>query len=181
MTYKATTKSICKIKSITPHQSPKPNLIMAIADARTQAYIGIFRNQHGAGGISVFQGLDRYQSGQGIGDFFRGLLRRVIPVALGAGKAALSAFAGAHDQGSSLKDSLKAVIRPAIQAAAAGSMEQISKAQQEREEKAAIQETINDVKKAQEGPSQKGTGRRRRKRVYKVKSHKRRKTISYNF
>ena len=58
---------------------------MAIADARTQAYIAVFRNQHGVGGISVFQGTERYQSGQGIGDFFRGIFRRIIPVALNVG------------------------------------------------------------------------------------------------
>ena len=132
---------------------------MAIPDAHTQAYINVFRGQSGGGGIAVFQGGSRYQSGQGIGDFFRGLLRHILPVALGVGKAALSAFSGAHEEGASIKDSFKAAIRPSLQAAATGTVEQIQKAQE-------------------------GRGRRR-KRVYKPKSHKRRKTktrgIYYNF
>jgi len=140
---------------------------MAIPDARTEAYLNIFRNQHGAGGVPVFHGLSRYQSGQGLGDFFRSVLRRAIPVALGVGKAALSSFTGAAEEGRSLKDSLKAVVRPAIHAAALGTVEQLAQAQKEH--------------------AQTGKGRRRRrgglkrKRVYKVKSHKRQKSISYNF
>ena len=134
---------------------------MAIPDAHTQAYINVFSGQSGGGGIAVYQGGSRYQSGQGIGDFFRGLLRHILPVALGVGKAALSAFSGAHDEGASIKDSFKAAIRPSIQAAAAGTVEQIQKAQQ-------------------------GQGhRRKRRRVYKPKSRKRRrvksKAINYNF
>jgi len=128
---------------------------MAIPDARTEAYLNIFRNQHGSGAISVFHGLDRYQSGQGLGDFFRGLLRRALPVALGVGKAALSSFAESSDEGKSIKDALKAVVRPAFSAAARGTADQLGRAQM-------------------------GQGRRR-KRVYKAKSHKRQKTISYNF
>ena len=54
---------------------------MAIPDARADAYVGVFSNQQG-GQLQVFRGLDRYQSGQGFGDFFRGLLRHIIPVAV---------------------------------------------------------------------------------------------------
>ena len=155
---------------------------MAIADARTQAYIAVFRNQHGVGGISVFQGTERYQSGQGIGDFFRGIFRRIIPVALNVGKAALSAFSGAQDQGASFQDSLKAVIRPATQAVARGAMEQIEKVQQERAEKEQREQAEKALGVAPQ-PEQKGQGRRRRKygSVYKPEKYKRRKTVNYNF
>ena len=131
---------------------------MAIPDARAQAYIQVFKNQNG-GQLSVFRGLDRYQSGQGFGDFFRGLLRHVIPVAINVGKAALGAFAGAHDQGASIQDSLKAAIRPATSAA--------------------IGSTIEQINKAQAGSAaQAGIGKR--KRVYKHKKRSK-KMINYNF
>ena len=138
---------------------------MAIADARTAGYVAIFKGQHGGAMLPVFQGLDRYQSGQGLGDIFRGILRRVIPVALSVGKAALAAFTGAHEQGSSIKEALKATIRPATTAALSGTLEQIQKAQSE---------------KAESEKAQKGAGRRKRKRVYKSKKRYS-KQIGYNF
>jgi len=89
---------------------------MAIPDARTTAYISFFKNQSG-GSMPVFKGLPRYQSGQGIGDIFRGIWRRVVPIALNVGKAALNAFTGAQDEGASFKDSFKATLRPVASAA----------------------------------------------------------------
>lgn len=127
---------------------------MAIPDARADAYVGVFSNQQG-GQLQVFRGLDRYQSGQGFGDFFRGLLRHIIPVAVNVGKAALGAFSGAQDQGSTMQDSLRAIIRPAATAALGSTLDQINKAQS-------------------------GSGKRKRKRVYKQKKRSN-KVQKFNF
>ena len=67
--------------------------------------------------------------------FLSSIFQRIIPFAHNVGKAALSAFSGAQDQGASFQDSLKAVIRPATQAVARGAMEQLEKVQQKRAEK----------------------------------------------
>ena len=74
---------------------------MAIPDARVKAYVNLLRANTRGGPIAVFQGLSRYQSGKGFGDFFRGLLRRILPLALNVGKSALSAMGDAQQQGAS--------------------------------------------------------------------------------
>ena len=66
----------------------------------------------GVGSIAVFQGLPRYHSGKGFGDFFRGLLRRILPIGLNVGKSALSAMSDAQEQAASFQDTLKSVQRP---------------------------------------------------------------------
>ena len=109
--------------------------------------------------MPVFHGLGRYQSGQGFGDFFRGLLRRVIPIALNVGKSALSAMSDAQDSGASMQYTLKAAVRPAARAAITGTIAQIDTAQQ-------------------------GGGRKhakKRKSVYKGVAGKKSKLITYNF
>ena len=131
---------------------------MAIADARVVAYTNLFKSQMGAGAIAVYQGMPRYQSGKGFGDFFRGL-RRILPIALNVGKSALSAMSDAQDQGASFSDTLKSAVRPASKAAIHGALSQIDKAQQ-------------------------GSGRKRgrkHKTVYKGHKAKRSKAIIYNF
>jgi ribosomal protein L12E/L44/L45/RPP1/RPP2 len=150
---------------------------MAIPDARAQAYIAVFRNQHGSG-FPVFQGLDRYQSGQGFGDIFRGILRRVLPVAINVAKSALAAFSGAQEQGQSITESLKATMRPAAQAAMSGALEQFNKAQ---EEKKAQQAAAAEAKKEETAaPAQTGTGRKRKVVYKRAKKHKKNK-FNYNF
>lgn len=55
-----------------------------------------------------------FQSGEGLGDFFRGLLRHIAPIAL----RGISAFAGrtldAHQKGSTLKDAAKQALLPTL-------------------------------------------------------------------
>ena len=103
---------------------------MAIPDARVMAYTNLFKSQMGGGAIAVYQGMPRYQSGKGFGDFFRGLLRRILPIALNVGKSALSAMSDAQEQGASFSDTLKSAVRPATKAAIHGALSQIDKAQQ---------------------------------------------------
>ena len=88
---------------------------MAIPDARVMAYTNLFKSQMG-GAIAVYQGMPRYQSGKGFGDFFRGLLRRILPIALNVGKSALSAMSDAQEQGASFSDTLNSAVRPATKA-----------------------------------------------------------------
>ena len=77
---------------------------MANPDARVKAYVNLFNSQMGGGPIAVFQGLPRYQSGKRFGDIFRGLLRRIIQIALNVGKWALSVMSVAQEQRASFKD-----------------------------------------------------------------------------
>ena len=132
---------------------------MAIPDARVMAYTNLFKSQMGGGPIALFQGLPRYQSGKGFGDFFLGLLRRILPIALNVSKSALSAMSDAQEQGASFKDTLRSAVRQATKAAIHGALSQIDQAQQ-------------------------GSGRKRgrkHKTVYKGHKAKRSKPIIYNF
>ena len=54
----------------------------------------------GAGGISKFYGLSRYQNGGGFGDILRGLLKRVVPVAKDGFAAFLRAGGESMKEGS---------------------------------------------------------------------------------
>ena len=110
--------------------------------------------------MPVFHGLGRYQSGQGFGDFFRGLIRRVIPIALNVGKSALSAMSDAQDSGASMQDTLMAAVRPAARAGIGG--------------------TIAQIDKAQQGGRRKHK-KRKRKSVYKGVASKKSKRMTYNF
>ena len=102
---------------------------MAIPDTRVNAYVAMFGSQHGAGYIPVYQRLARYQSGQGFSDFFRGLLRRVLPSARNVGKSALSAMADAQEHGASFTDTVKSGLRPAATTALRSTVAELTKAQ----------------------------------------------------
>ena len=103
---------------------------MAIPDARVQAYTNLFKSQMGGGDIAVYQRLSRYQNGKGFGDFFLGLLRPILLMALNVGKSALSARSDVQEQGPSFPDTLKSALRPATKTAIHGALSQIDKAQQ---------------------------------------------------
>ena len=102
---------------------------MDIPEARVNLFVAMFRSQHGAGQIPVYQGLARYQSGQGFGDFFRGLLRSVIPIALNVGKSALSPMADTQEHCDSFTDTLQSGIRPAATTALRSTVAELTKAQ----------------------------------------------------
>ena len=98
---------------------------MAIPEARVVAYTNLLKSQLGGGAIAVYQRMPRYQSGKGFRYFFRGLLRRILPIALNVGKSALSAISDAQEQGASLSDTLKSAVRRATKAAIHGALSQI--------------------------------------------------------
>ena len=132
---------------------------MAIPDARVVAYTNLFKSQMGGGAIAVYQGWPRYQRGKGFGDFFRGLLRPILPIALNVGKSALSAMSDAQEQGASFKDTLRSAVRRATKAPIHGVLSQINQAQHGSERKRG----------------------RKHKTVYKGHKAKRSKAIIYNF
>ena len=101
---------------------------MAIPDARVMEYTNLFKSQMGGGAIAVYQGMPRFQSGKGFGDFFRGLLRRILPIALNVCKSALFAMSDAQEQGESFSDTLKSAVRTATKAAIHGALSQIDQA-----------------------------------------------------
>jgi hypothetical protein len=83
-----------------------------IMDPRQAAYYQYYVAQRG-GQLPVFRG--GRQGGEGLGDFFRGILRFIAPIAL----RGLTTFAGktldAHQQGASLADAAKSAIKPTLQ------------------------------------------------------------------
>ena len=110
--------------------------------------------------MPVFHRLGRYQIWHGFDEFFRGLICRVIPIALNVGKSPLSAMSDAQDSGASMQDTLRAAVRPAAGAAIGGTIAQIDKAQQG------------------EGRKHK---KRKRKSGYKWVASKKSKLTTYNF
>ena len=179
---------------------------MSISDARTQAYYEVFRTAQSGGLLPVYQGFSRYQTGQGFGDFFRGLFRRIIPVGLSAAKTLVSSLGSSSDAGASVSDALKSAIRPTITTALQSGTEQIEKFRAQREMAEALKRQEKELKKLaalDQGPAasipptvtesqfrsngtpsieMSGSGRRKRKRVYKHKKASRRsKHITYNF
>ena len=132
---------------------------MAIRDARVVAYTNLFKAQMGALAIAVYQVLPRYQSGKGFSDFLRGLLRRILRIALNVGKSALSAMSDAQEQVASFSDTLKSALRTATKAAIHGAFSQIDKAQK-----------VSGRKRL-----------RKHKTLYKGHKAKRSKAIIYNF
>ena len=132
---------------------------MGIPDVRVKAHVNLFNSLTDGGPIAVFYGLPRYQCKKGFGDFFRGLIRRILPIALNVGKSELSAMTDAQEHGASLKNTLRSAVRPAPKAAIHGARSQIDHAQQ-------------------------GSGSKRgrkHKTVYKGHKAKRTKPIIYNF
>ena len=93
-------------------------------------HVNFFRSQRGGGDIPLFHGLGGTKSGQLFGDFFRGMLLRVIPIARNGGKSALPGMRDAQDSGESRTYIVKAAIRQSAPAAIGGTIAQIEKAQQ---------------------------------------------------
>lgn len=84
--------------------------------SRVDAYTKYYQSQlGGSANYPVFIG---GQHGDGLGSFFRGILRFVAPIAL----RGLSVFAAntiqSHEQGASLKDAARGAIKPALGAMA---------------------------------------------------------------
>ena len=102
---------------------------MTIPDARVRAYATLFKSEIAAPLIAVFHAVARYKRGRWFGDFFRGLVQRIIPIALNVCTSALSPMRDAHEQGASFKDSLISPVRPATKAAIHGAHSPIDKAQ----------------------------------------------------
>jgi len=77
-------------------------------------YYQYYKRQYG-GEIPVFRG---GQHGDGIGDWLRGALRWLMPVAFRGLTTFGARAADAHNSGQSMADAMKAAIRPALSAAA---------------------------------------------------------------
>ena len=71
---------------------------MAVTEPGVEAYVNLFNSQTGVGPNALIQGLPRYQNGETIGDFVRGLRHRILPIDLNVGKSALSSLSDAHDR-----------------------------------------------------------------------------------
>ena len=93
------------------------------------AYCRYYEAQSG-GQLPVFRG--GVQNGEGLGDFFRGLLRFVAPIAV----RGISNFAGhmidGRHKGQSLKEAAKQAIRPTLGAVASSISEQMQGAKSEQ-------------------------------------------------
>ena len=86
------------------------------------AYCWYYEAQSG-GELPVFRG--GLQSGEGIGDFFRGLLRFVAPIAMRGIKTFAGNVTDAHQKGATLKDAAKGALKPTLGAVASSIGEQL--------------------------------------------------------
>jgi hypothetical protein len=77
-------------------------------------YLQYYKRQYG-GEIPVFRG---GQHGDGLGDWLRGALRWLMPVAFRGLTTFGARAADAHNSGQSMTDAMKTAIRPALSAAA---------------------------------------------------------------
>lgn len=84
--------------------------------ANSNPYIRYYRNQVGGSGeIPVFIG---GQHGEGLGDFFRTILRFIAPIALRGISTFTQSTLRAHEGGASLKDAARSAIGPSLSAMA---------------------------------------------------------------
>lgn len=83
---------------------------------RANPYLKYYQSQIGGGSdIPVFVG---GQHGEGIGDFFRSMFRRILPIALRGLSTFASTTMRAHEGGASLKDAARSAITPSLGAMA---------------------------------------------------------------
>jgi len=135
------------------------------------AYCRYYEAQSG-GELPVFRG--GLQSGEGIGDFFRGLLRFVAPVAMRGIKTFAGNMMDAHQKGATLKDAAKGALKPTLGAVASSISEQL----QARDEQAqAGSGVLAMLRKRKFKTPQSGSDSKRRK-VYK-KGHLKRSTSGH--
>ena len=150
-------------------------------DSNTKSYYNFLTSSAGGGGggvggdayrfggnLPVFHGAPRYhQYGAGIGDFFRGLFRTFLPVAMRGASTFLNETLKAQQDGVSLKDAAKAALSPAFGDVVTSALEQLK-------------------------TSKSGRGRKRRKSkltsstssgIYKKRKNKNKKAkrVTYNF
>ena len=82
------------------------------SNPQSDVYLKYYQAQVG-GALPVFRGAKYYsQSGAGIGDFFRGVFRHVMPIALQGMSAFLGQTLKNRDTGANWKESLKSAIAP---------------------------------------------------------------------
>jgi hypothetical protein len=83
--------------------------------ARANPYLKYYQGQVGGADFPVFVG---GQHGEGLGDFFRSVLRFIAPIALRGLSAFTSTTLRAHEGGATLKDAARSAIAPSLGAMA---------------------------------------------------------------
>jgi hypothetical protein len=124
------------------------------------AYCRYYKAQSG-GELPVFRG--GLQSGEGIGDFFRGLLRFVAPIAM----RGISTFAGhvmdARNKGQTLKEAATGALKPTLGAVASSIGDQL---QAQKQEGSGAFSMLRFKHRKRKSDSQHG-GTSKRRKVYK--------------
>lgn len=105
-------------------------------DPQTELYLRYYRGQNG-GQLNAFKGLRRGQVGGSLGGIFAGLLRTLLPIAARGANTFLTETLAARDSGKGWGEAAKAALNPTID---------------------------NVIANAVKTVTQKGTGRRHRKR-----------------
>lgn len=135
------------------------------SDLYVRYFLGGQTGGGSVGDMPVFRGQRDYQQGAGFGDFFRGLLRVILPVAVRGAATFLGETSRAHDSGMSLGDAAKSALRPTAGVVLSGASEAIQRRMQGRGRK-------RKHKKVYKGGRAKKRRRRRGARV---------PAIHYNF
>jgi len=130
------------------------------------AYCRYYEAQSG-GELPVFRG--GLQSGEGIGDFFRGLLRFVAPIAMRGIKTFAGNVMDAHQKGATLKDAAKGALKPTLGAVASSIGEQL----QARNEEAQAGSGVFALLRKRKFKTLQGGSDSKRRKVYKKRQLKR--------
>lgn len=142
---------------------------MAEQDPIARGYVEFFLQRGGQ--MPIYRGVRYYQGGEGFGDFLRGLLRHVIPVAIRGAAKFFGETAKAQSKGVSIGEAALSALKPAAQEVLSGASEAFQ----------------GHGRKRKRTHKQRGGAKRRR--VYKAVQrrrkqphrHAKRRIVSYNF
>ena len=137
---------------------------------RYSAYCRYYQAQSG-GELPVFRG--GLQNGEGIGDFFRGLLRFVAPIAMRGIKTFAGNVMEGHQKGQSLREAAKQALKPTLGAVASSIGEQMQAQNAPEQGGSGYYPMLRFKNRKRKAKHQDGGGARKRRKGYKKLALKR--------
>lgn len=131
---------------------------------RYSAYCRYYQAQSG-GELPVFRG--GIQNGEGIGDFFRGLLRFVAPIAMRGIKTFAGNVMEGHQKGQTLKEAAKQALKPTLGAVASSFGEQMQARNAAAQGGSGYYPMLRFKNRKRNAKHQDGGGTHKRRKVYK--------------
>ena len=102
-------------------------------DPRTEFFKAAFFKQKNSFDFPLFMGTSRYQYGQGLGDFLRGIVRLISrvaqffkPVAIKKVQTLLNAVSESIKEGATVKDVSRSTLKPTVCAVCGATIDQVA-------------------------------------------------------